>query len=443
MTFRKGILIALLAALACGSVHAEARIVGTSNFTYRAVSENYYFDDEGLRTKVVIGTLTKYNVYNESRQLVAQYEKVGTAATAWKKSIVYVGTKEVAEISSTGTSITLVDHLGSPRWLWSGSGAPVMQKFLPYGETFADSVTAAKFSKGFTNHEQTDASGLIYMQARFYVPWYGRFLSPDSKYDEHFQDTQGWNIYSYVQNQPTMLFDPDGMQAQRSTTEKVIDFVDRFGGGFVVRGINNLSLNVPQYAHDAFGIGPAPPSPSIPGTLGALTADAAGIAFGVVETTGGVTGGLATAPSGVGPVVGGAVAVHGISVVGTSTYNMVMDAKALMAMVASTSAPGGSSGQKRDASDAPQEKRSEGPAFKTDKEAKAQAEKLGYKPTKERSQGAQVFKKGGKGEGPNFITRDRDSHNGGAFKGASKAKDLGSKETRSGTYDKQLKRIGD
>ena len=49
------------------------------------------------------------------------------------------------------------------------------------------------------------------MQARFYAPWYGRFLSPDPARDQHFEETQSWNIYSYVQNNPTMKFDPDGM----------------------------------------------------------------------------------------------------------------------------------------------------------------------------------------------------------------------------------------
>lgn len=67
------------------------------------------------------------------------------------------------------------------------------------------------FAKGFTNHEQTDPSGLIYMQARFYLPWYGRFASPDPARDQHFELTQSWNIYSYVRNNPTMCIDPTGM----------------------------------------------------------------------------------------------------------------------------------------------------------------------------------------------------------------------------------------
>ena len=50
------------------------------------------------------------------------------------------------------------------------------------------------------------------MQARFYAPWYGRFLSPDPARDQHFEQTQSWNIYSYVQNNPTMNIDPNGME---------------------------------------------------------------------------------------------------------------------------------------------------------------------------------------------------------------------------------------
>jgi hypothetical protein len=52
------------------------------------------------------------------------------------------------------------------------------------------------------------------MQARFYLPWVGRFGSPDPARDQHFEQTQSWNIYSYVTNSPTMLVDPNGEAAQ-------------------------------------------------------------------------------------------------------------------------------------------------------------------------------------------------------------------------------------
>jgi RHS repeat-associated protein len=62
--------------------------------------------------------------------------------------------------------------------------------------------------------EQTDPSGLIYMQARYYLPMYGRFASPDPARDQHFEETQSWNIYSYVQNNPVMKIDPRGEDAR-------------------------------------------------------------------------------------------------------------------------------------------------------------------------------------------------------------------------------------
>lgn len=49
------------------------------------------------------------------------------------------------------------------------------------------------------------------MQARYYLPMYGRFGSPDPALDQHFQDTQSWNIYSYVRNNPIQNVDPTGM----------------------------------------------------------------------------------------------------------------------------------------------------------------------------------------------------------------------------------------
>ena len=91
----------------------------------------------------------------------------------------------------------------------------IKQKFLPFGESLTPASDMAKIGKGFTNHEQTDASGLIYMQARFYLPMWGRFASPDPARDQHFEETQSWNIYSYVQNSPTMMIDPNGMKGEK------------------------------------------------------------------------------------------------------------------------------------------------------------------------------------------------------------------------------------
>ncbi|WP_407311137.1 DUF637 domain-containing protein [Pseudomonas sp. nanlin1] len=80
-----------------------------------------------------------------------------------------------------------------------------------------------------------------------------------------------------------------------------------------------------------------------------------------------------------------------------------------------------------------------GAVYKTNKDAKNAAEALGYTKINETVHGGQaVFRLGN-----NYITRDLDGHNGGAWKMAGSVKDLGSKNTRIGTFDEKLQRIGD
>jgi RHS repeat-associated protein len=53
-------------------------------------------------------------------------------------------------------------------------------------------------------HMQDDESGLIYMRARYYETWTGRFLTEDPIVD-------GWNWYSYVASNPVLSVDPTGL----------------------------------------------------------------------------------------------------------------------------------------------------------------------------------------------------------------------------------------
>lgn len=81
----------------------------------------------------------------------------------------------------------------------------------------ADAATLATFEKrsfestarGFTNHEHIDAMGLIHMGGRMYDPVVGRFLSPDD-YVQFPENSQSYNRYSYVLNNPLSYTDPSG-----------------------------------------------------------------------------------------------------------------------------------------------------------------------------------------------------------------------------------------
>ena len=78
------------------------------------------------------------------------------------------------------------------------------------------------------------------------------------------------------------------------------------------------------------------------------------------------------------------------------------------------------------------------PYFKDTKEAAAAAHELGFVKISEAVNRQAVFRKG-----KLYITRDVDGHIGGAWKMATSVRNLQSKQTRLGTYDSKLNRIGD
>ncbi|ARZ73781.1 hypothetical protein CCR98_06215 [Stenotrophomonas sp. WZN-1] len=79
-----------------------------------------------------------------------------------------------------------------------------------------------------------------------------------------------------------------------------------------------------------------------------------------------------------------------------------------------------------------------GPVYATNKEATAAATALGFRRVKETAHDGELVFTNGK----IFISRDVGGHSGGAWKAATSVKALGSRDTRLGTFDSSLKRIG-
>jgi RHS repeat-associated protein len=128
-------------------------------------------------------------------------------AFVWRKNLIYGFGQLICEDSSSGRIYLQGDHLGSPSVLTNAAGTVIgRQKSLPFGERMVGA--GEKSFRRFTSHE--DGAQLpVYMQARMYLPTYGRFAQVDPAYD-HSND--GLNLYSYVSNQPTTQTDPDGMR---------------------------------------------------------------------------------------------------------------------------------------------------------------------------------------------------------------------------------------
>lgn len=71
--------------------------------------------------------------------------------------------------------------------------------------------------RGYTGHEHLNNLGVIHMNGRIYDPVLGRFLSPDPVVQAP-RDTQAFNRYAYVRNNPLRYVDPSGFCAEGASS---------------------------------------------------------------------------------------------------------------------------------------------------------------------------------------------------------------------------------
>lgn len=110
------------------------------------------------------------------------------------------------------TAYLHADHLGSPVAATDDTGAILWaEHFTPYGENIPGPA-ANPDDEGFTGHIQDTDTGLTYMQARYYDPVIGRFLSNDPVGFAEGR-TAYFSRYAYTANDPVNAIDPDGRQA--------------------------------------------------------------------------------------------------------------------------------------------------------------------------------------------------------------------------------------
>ncbi len=109
------------------------------------------------------------------------------------------------------------DHLGSSGSLSDSSGVYIPNshaKYTPFGD-WRTEPTATAGDHYYTNHKHNnlgggaDDLGLIYMNARFYLPGVGRFASADSIVPDG-TNPQSYNRYGYVLNNPIRYTDSSG-----------------------------------------------------------------------------------------------------------------------------------------------------------------------------------------------------------------------------------------
>lgn len=199
-----------------------AAVAGTGSFstavTWSVVSGVGTINaSTGLYTSSTTGSATvkATSVQDPSKSGTAAVTVSATPQLRWRKTMVYGLGQLLSEESATGTVYIQSDQVGSPNILTNAAGAVVgRSKNLPFGERF--SQTGVKSIRRFTNHEDGDGSA-IYMQARTYLPVYGKFAQVDPVYDQTKDDPESWNLYNYVTNNPVTNTDPDGRAASNTT----------------------------------------------------------------------------------------------------------------------------------------------------------------------------------------------------------------------------------
>jgi RHS repeat-associated protein len=80
--------------------------------------------------------------------------------------------------------------------------------YFPFG-AYRTMPTQGVTEIGYTGHRENMELGLIYMNARYYVPSLGRFASADTLVPDP-TNPQQFNRFSYVLNNPLRFTDPTG-----------------------------------------------------------------------------------------------------------------------------------------------------------------------------------------------------------------------------------------
>ena len=134
------------------------------------------------------------------------------------------GYNRIAQISDTQTGYFLGDALGSVRQVADETGAVnLVQSYSPYGEVLS-SVGEYETAFSYTG-EMTDATGLVYLRARYYDPGTGRFVNKDT-WGGDYNNPITLAKWLYANGNPVVYVDPSGYSSVQSRTgNEVIKFL--------------------------------------------------------------------------------------------------------------------------------------------------------------------------------------------------------------------------
>jgi RHS repeat-associated protein len=190
----------------------------------------YVYDAGGQRVRKVIetqnGTRKEERIYLGGYEIYREYDGGGTGVkleretlhmTDDKRRVALVETKTIENGAAINAPAPLQrfqigNHLVSVSLELDGVSKLIShEEYHPYGATsFQARGGAAEVSLKryrYTGKERDEESGLYYHGARYYAPWFGRWVNTDPT-----GIVDGANLFAYTRNNPLRYTDPTGTQ---------------------------------------------------------------------------------------------------------------------------------------------------------------------------------------------------------------------------------------
>jgi len=163
------------------------------------INATFTYDGDGKRVKQTVNGVTTYFIGN-------YYEVTGSTVTKYY----YSGGQRVAMRTGGTLYFMFSDHLGSTSITTDSAGNVVSElRYSAWGEVrYASGVTPTRYQ--FTGQFSYESQfGLYYFNARWLDPYLNHFTQPDSIVPDP-NNSQAWDRYAYVSNNPLRYTDPTG-----------------------------------------------------------------------------------------------------------------------------------------------------------------------------------------------------------------------------------------
>lgn len=176
--------------------------------TQSGVTERYAYDSDGARVKKSRGSATTFYVgphyevtVQGGVQTVTKYYTMAGMRVAMRES----GVLSYLHSDHLGSTLLATNNRGEILRMGSSANQP---RYDAYGNQRRSDVRSLPTDYTFSGQKRDD-TGLMYMNARYYSPAMGLFLSPDTLVPNP-GSVQDFNRYGYVRGNPINRIDPSG-----------------------------------------------------------------------------------------------------------------------------------------------------------------------------------------------------------------------------------------